>query len=87
MKPRFVHNGQIKDAGKLRREMLMGVAPDYFGNILGTTDSELMFQLALTYGLDDDALAHSRMVGFVEKLARAHGVTSASVKSDSSRCL
>jgi glutamine amidotransferase len=51
----FVHNGQIKDAGKLRRDMLMEVAPENFGNIQGTTDSELMFHLALTYGLDDDA--------------------------------
>lgn len=74
----FVHNGQIEDAGKLRREMLIEVAPEYFGNILGTTDSELMFHLALTFGLDEDApRALARMVAFVENLARAHGIDTA----------
>lgn len=72
----FVHNGQIEDAGRLRRDMLMEVAPEYFGNVTGTTDSELMFHLALTYGLDEDApRALARMAGFVETVARKHGVS------------
>src|SRR6187397_2806285 len=32
----FVHNGLIADAGKLRRDMLMEVAPEYIEKILGT---------------------------------------------------
>jgi glutamine amidotransferase len=74
----FVHNGEIEDAGALRREMLMEVAPEYFGNILGTTDSELMFHLALTYGLNEDApRALERMVEYVENLGREHGIDAA----------
>ena len=74
----FVHNGQIADAGKLRREMLMEVAPEYFENILGTTDSELMFHLALSFGLDDDApRALAQMAAFVEDVASAHAIESA----------
>jgi len=71
----FVHNGQILEIEKLRRELLMAVAPEFFGNIIGTTDSELMFHLALTFGLQRDPPgALARMAGFIEKVGRAHGV-------------
>lgn len=74
----FVHNGQIAEAGRLRRDMMTEVAPEYFNNIMGTTDSELMFHLALTFGLEDDAItALERMTGFVEKVARSHGIEAA----------
>ena len=74
----FVHNGMVAEAGKLRRDMLFGVAPEYFGNILGTTDSELMFHLALTFGLENDVpTALARMAGFVEDVARSHGIDAA----------
>ena len=33
--------------------MLM-IAPAYFGSLEGSTDSELMFLLALSFGLEDD---------------------------------
>ena len=48
----FVHNGFIDDFARLRRELLLAVDPELFPNIQGTTDSELMFHLALTFGLD-----------------------------------
>ena len=41
----------------------------------GSTDSELMFFLALTFGLEDDPIGGiEQMAGFVEKTARANGV-------------
>ena len=53
----------------------MAVAPEFFGNILGTTDSEVMFHLALTFGLESDPPgALARMAGFIEKVARDHGI-------------
>ena len=58
--------------------MMMEVAPEYYNNIKGTTDSELMFHLALSFGLEDDApRALALMTGFVEKVARVHGVETA----------
>ena len=46
-----------------------------FTGIEGTTDSELMFHLALTFGLEDEPLAAlERMAGFVEETGRRHGV-------------
>lgn len=71
----FVHNGEIVDIEKLRRDLLVAVGPGVFNNILGTTDSEVMFHLALTFGLEKDPPgAMARMVGLVEKVAREHGV-------------
>jgi predicted glutamine amidotransferase len=71
----FVHNGYIEDYARLRRELLLAVDPDLFPSIEGTTDSELLFFLALTFGLDDEPLAAlERMAGFVEETGRRHGV-------------
>jgi len=71
----FLHNGQIEELQRFRKELLSAVADEYFENILGSTDSELMFHLALTFGLEKDVpLAIAKMTGFVEKVARKHGV-------------
>jgi predicted glutamine amidotransferase len=71
----FVHNGFIADYPRLRRELVLAVDPDLFVNIEGTTDSELLFHLALTFGLDAEPLpALERMAGFVEETGRRHGV-------------
>ena len=71
----FVHNGQIAEFGLVRQQLMEKVAPQYFNNILGSTDSELMFHLALTYGLEKDVpSAISKMVKVVENAAKAKGV-------------
>lgn len=71
----FVHNGEIHEIERFRRDLLMRVAPELFNNIQGTTDSELLFHLALTFGLEDDPVgALERAAGFVEATGRAHGV-------------
>jgi glutamine amidotransferase len=68
----FVHNGYVAGYDSLRRDLLMAVRPDLFGNIAGSTDSELLFHLALTFGLIDDPIAGiARMAGFVEAIADA----------------
>lgn len=71
----FVHNGEIYEIEKFRRDLLLSVGEQYFNNILGTTDSELMFHLALTLGLEHDPPgALARMAGLIERVGRAHGV-------------
>jgi predicted glutamine amidotransferase len=71
----FVHNGFVNEFPRLRRELLLAVRPDLFGNITGSTDSELLFHLALTFGLEDDVPAGlEAMAGFVESVAEAAGV-------------
>ena len=72
----FVHNGYVANYERLRRELLLAVDPLLFSNIAGSTDSELLFHLALTFGLADDPIRGlARMVGFVEATAAAAGLT------------
>jgi len=71
----FVHNGEIFEVEKIRRDLLMQIAPEFFSHILGTTDSEVLFYLALTFGLEKDPLgALQRMAGCVESIAKANGI-------------
>jgi glutamine amidotransferase len=74
----FVHNGEILEVEKIRRDLLFAVSPSLFSHILGTTDSEVMFYLALTFGLESDPLQGlARMVGFIEQTGRSRGLTEA----------
>jgi len=71
----LVHNGAIRGFTELRRELVLTIREDLYPEILGTTDSELMFHLALHFGMDDDVYdGVARMVGFVEALGRRHGI-------------
>jgi predicted glutamine amidotransferase len=74
----FVHNGEIFGIEKFRKQLVTAIADDLFPDVLGTTDSEVMFYLALTFGLEADPPgALARMAGFVERVAKAHGVDEA----------
>jgi glutamine amidotransferase len=71
----FVHNGVIQGFAEMRRDLMLAVDPALFPSIQGSTDSEVLFNLALTFGLDDDPVAAiERAVGFVEATAESHGV-------------
>ncbi|MGW7296445.1 class II glutamine amidotransferase [Streptomyces sp. NPDC054829] len=71
----WMHNGAIEDFHLMRRELAMLVDPALYSAIEGSTDSETMFYLALTLGLDEDPPgAVARMVGVVERSGRDHGV-------------
>ncbi|MER5930810.1 class II glutamine amidotransferase [Streptomyces sp. NPDC002054] len=71
----WMHNGSITDFHRLRRDLCMAVDPALFPAIEGSTDSEVMFYLAVTYGLDQDVPGSvARMAGLVERLGKEHGV-------------
>jgi glutamine amidotransferase len=71
----WVHNGSIRGFRELKRDLVLAVDPVLYPSIAGSTDSEVMFYLALTFGLrDDPVLAVERMAGLVETVARQHGV-------------
>ncbi|MGA5412510.1 class II glutamine amidotransferase [Streptomyces pseudogriseolus] len=71
----WMHNGAIEGFPLLRRDLALAVRPDLFPHIEGSTDSEMMFYLALTFGLEDDPRgAVARMAGLVERTGREHGV-------------
>jgi len=71
----FVHNGLIRDYHRVRRDLMLAVGSELFTAIEGSTDSELMFFLALTYGLEAEPVAAlERMAAVVEEIGRRHGV-------------
>jgi glutamine amidotransferase len=71
----WMHNGMIREFPRLRRELALAVDPALYPDIEGSTDSELMFFLALTFGLTKDPPgAVGRMAGLIEATGRAHDV-------------
>jgi glutamine amidotransferase len=70
----FVHNGYINHFREIRRDLSMAIAPDRYADIHGSTDTEVVFQLALSYGLEDDPLAAlERVCGLIESTTTASG--------------
>ena len=71
----WMHNGLISQFSVLKRDLAFAVDPELFPLISGSTDSEMLFYLALTFGLQDDPpAAVARAIAFVEQVAEKHGV-------------
>jgi glutamine amidotransferase len=71
----WMHNGFLDGFAKVKRDLTVAVDPELYPEIEGTTDSELMFHLALTFGLEDDPpQAVARTIGLVESVGHEHGV-------------
>jgi glutamine amidotransferase len=74
----WMHNGSIAGFQQVKRELVLAVDPDLYPFIEGSTDTEVFFFLALTFGLHEDPpLAVERAVGFIERACRKHGVDDA----------
>ncbi len=74
----FVHNGFVKGFDAMRSDLMLSVDPDHAASIEGSTDSEVLFHLALTAGLERDPIvALERAFARTESVARAHGVDDA----------
>ncbi len=68
----FMHNGQIAHFDQLRRSLESALSDQLYALRQGVTDSELMFLLAIQYGLTDDPVAALRKVmAFIVAQARA----------------
>jgi predicted glutamine amidotransferase len=71
----FLHNGFIADFHKLRRDLMLAIDPEQFADVQGSTDTEVVFHLALTLGLEEDPIgALERTIGLVEATAGSRGV-------------
>ncbi len=71
----WMHNGLIRDFHLVKRDLVLQVDPALYPEIEGSTDSEVFFFLALTFGLEDDPpSAVQRAVELIEATGRAHGV-------------
>ena len=68
----WMHNGYLAGFHEMKRDLAMEVDPDLFADIQGSTDSEMLFFLALSFGLRDDPRAGvARAVGLVEEVGRS----------------
>jgi predicted glutamine amidotransferase len=71
----FMHNGFIDGFAKIKRDLVLAVDESLFPEIRGGTDTEVLFYLALTFGLEDDPPeAVARAIGLVEACGRQRGV-------------
>jgi glutamine amidotransferase len=71
----FMHNGYINGFATIKRDLILAVDPSLYPEIQGQADTEVLFFLALTFGLEDDPpAAVERAIGFVEAVAANHGV-------------
>ncbi|HVO04335.1 MAG TPA: class II glutamine amidotransferase [Candidatus Cybelea sp.] len=68
----FMHNGQIGGYDRLRRRLEAMIDDSFYQYRLGTTDTELLFYLLFSEGLERDPLgALTRSVGRINAAARA----------------
>ena len=71
----FMHNGFLAEFAKVKRDLAFAVDPSLYPHVTGTTDSEVVFHLALTYGLADDPVKGlTAAVDHVERVGREHGI-------------
>lgn len=71
----FMHNGAIAGWPTLKRDLTFAIDPSLYPAVHGTTDSEVLFHLALTLGLQDDPIdAIGRAIRMVESVGHSHDV-------------
>jgi predicted glutamine amidotransferase len=71
----WMHNGSIAQFSDVKRELDLEIDPSLYPAIDGSTDSERLFFLALTFGLEDDPpTAVAGAVGLVEQVGARHGI-------------
>jgi glutamine amidotransferase len=70
-----MHNGYINEFATIKRDLILAVDPSLYPEIKGQADTEVLFYLALTFGLEDDpAAAVQQAIGLVEAVAERHDV-------------
>src|SRR5436309_2717445 len=71
----FMHNGFIADFAAIKRDLVLAIDPSLYPEIKGQADTEVLFYLALTLGLEDDPpAAVAQAIGLVEAIAARHEV-------------
>ncbi len=71
----FMHNGYINEFAAIKRDLILAVDPSLYAEIKGQADTEVLFYLALTFGLENDPpAAVEQAIGLVEDVAARHGV-------------
>jgi predicted glutamine amidotransferase len=71
----WMHNGFVGDFHRVKRDLVLAIDPALYPEIEGSTDTEVLFHLALTFGLEDDPPnAVTQTIGLVEAVGDKLGV-------------
>ncbi|MDQ7049902.1 MAG: class II glutamine amidotransferase [Enterobacterales bacterium] len=71
----MVHNGIIHDFWRVKKDLMHEIDAQYFNCILGSTDSEILFYLLLTKGLQQDvAKAVRETITLIEDVGQKYQV-------------
>jgi predicted glutamine amidotransferase len=71
----FMHNGFLDGFAQVKRELTMAIDPSLYPLISGQTDTETLFYLALTLGLESDPpQAVAKTIGLIERVGHDHGI-------------
>jgi predicted glutamine amidotransferase len=71
----FMHNGFIDGFDTIKRDLVLAIDESLYPAIKGQTDTEVLFHLALTFGLEDDPPdAVARAIGLLEECGQRRGV-------------
>jgi predicted glutamine amidotransferase len=71
----FMHNGFLAEFPRVKRDLVMAIDESLYSAISGQADTEVLFYLALSYGLEDDPpQALARAIGLIERVGEEHGV-------------
>jgi len=71
----MVHNGVIHDFGLVKKELVSHITAEYFPCIVGSTDSEILFYLLLSNGLQNDVhRAVKKTIGLIDSIAANHSI-------------
>ncbi len=71
----FMHNGYIDQLALVKRDLVLAVDESLYPEIAGQADTEILFYLALTLGLEEDPIdALAGAIGLVEDIGHRKGV-------------
>ena len=71
----FMHNGFIDGFQSIKRDLVLAIDESLYPEIRGQTDTEVLFYVALSFGLEDDPPdAVARAIGLVEAYGQERGV-------------
>jgi predicted glutamine amidotransferase len=71
----WMHNGLIDGFAEVKRDLVLAMDASLYPQLRGTTDSEILFYLAVSFGLENDPpAAVARAIGLVEHVGRRAGV-------------
>lgn len=71
----FQHNGRLLGFDTMRRQLQFDIAPELYSHLRGTTDSETLFLLALTYGLESNPKeAIEKLIMRIKSVCKEHSI-------------